>query len=315
MELKTRGSVESLDLLENPGFYTSTKNRKELILILVTGAGKTGKTITQALTAHGVDVRAIVQKDDQIADMKQAGAQEVFVSDLMDESTLNKAFFGSSAIYHVCPRMHPQEEEIGQLMIQLAEKNHLKHFVYQSVLHPQIEELPHHWKKMKVEAQLFRMNMPFTILQPAAYMQNVLDELDKTLKTGEYRIPYPRSSKISMIDLNDLAEVVVKVFSETGHENAIYELSSSETLSALDVASVAAAVTGKLILAGAYDRKKWEKDSRSAGLSDYAVDASLKLFQYYEENHFIGNPNQLTWLLGREPTTFEQFFRQVYKNN
>jgi uncharacterized protein YbjT (DUF2867 family) len=290
-------------------------NRKELILILVTGAGKTGKAITQALTAHGLDVRAIVQKDDQITEMKQVGAQEVFVSDLMDETTLNKAFFGSSAVFHVCPRMHPQEEEIGQLMIQLAEKNHLKHFVYQSVLHPQIEALPDHWKKMHVEAQLFRMKIPFTILQPAPYMQNVLDDLDKMLKTGEYRIPYPRSSKISMIDLNDLAEIVVKVFTESGHENAIYELASNETLSGLDVATVTAAVTGKLILAGALDRKKWEKNSRAAGLSDYAIDTSLKLFQYYEENHFVGNPNQLTWLLGREPTTFDQFFRQVYKDN
>ena len=284
-------------------------------MILVTGAGKTGKAITQALTAHGLDVRAIVQKDDQIAEMKQVGAQEVFVSDLMDETTLNKAFFGSSAVFHVCLRMHPQEEEIGQLMIQLAEKNHLKHFVYQSVLHPQIEALPDHWKKMHVEAQLFRMKIPFTILQPAPYMQNVLDDLDKMLKTGEYRIPYPRSSKISMIDLNDLAEIVVKVFTESGHENAIYELASNETLSGLDVATVTAAVTGKLILAGALDRKKWEKNSRAAGLSDYAIDTSLKLFQYYEENHFVGNPNQLTWLLGREPTTFDQFFRQVYKDN
>jgi uncharacterized protein YbjT (DUF2867 family) len=284
-------------------------------LILVTGAaGKTGKTITQALTTHGLDVRAVVRKEDQISEMKQVGAKEVVVSDLMDETTLDKAFFGTAAIYHICPNMHPQEEEIGQLMIQLAQKNHLKHFVYHSVLHPQVEAMPHHWKKMRVEAQLFRMNMPFTILQPAAYMQNVLGYLDKMLKSGEYRIPYKTSSKSSMIDLNDLAEVVVKMFSEAGHENAIYELSSSETLSALDVAAGVAAVTGKLILAGTLDRGQWEIDSRKAGLSDYAVDTLLKMFQYYEENDFIGNPNQLTWLLGREPTTFEQFFRQFYNN-
>ncbi len=284
-------------------------------MILVTGAaGKTGKTITQALTTHGLDVRAVVRREDQISEMKQVGAQEVVVSDILNETTLDKAFFGTTAIYHICPNMHPQEEEIGQLMIQLAQKNHLKHFVFHSVLHPQVEAMPHHWKKMRVEDQLFRMDMPFTILQPAAYMQNVLAYLKKMLKTGEYRIPYKTSSKSSMIDLNDLVEVVVKVFSEPGHENAIYELSSSETLSALDVASVVAAVTGKLVLAGTLDRDKWEQDSRKAGLSDYAVDTLLKMFQYYEENDFIGNPNQLTWLLEREPTTFEQFFKQTYNS-
>lgn len=282
-------------------------------MILVTGAsGKTGRTITKAFSEKGFDVRAIVRKKNQIVDLEKIGAKEVIVADLLDESSLNQAFLGSTAIYHICPNMHPQEVEIGQLMIHLAQKNHLKHFVYHSVLHPQVEAMPHHWKKMRVEDQLFRIKMPFTILQPAAYMQNVLGYLDKMLKTGEYRIPYSTSSRSSMIDLNDLAEVVVKVFSEPGHENAIYELSSSETLSALDVATVVASVTGKLILAGTIERAEWEKDARKAGLSDYAVDTLLKMFEYYEENDFIGNSNQLTWLLGREPKSFEQFFRQAY---
>ena len=282
-------------------------------MILVTGAsGKTGRTITSALSAHGMDVRAIVRKNNQVDQLKKLGAKEVVVADLLDSERMDEVFFGTTAIYHICPNMHPQEEEIGQLMIRSAQKNHLKHFVYHSVLHPQVEAMPHHWKKMRVEDQIFKIKMPFTILQPAAYMQNVLGYLDDMLKTGEYRIPYSTSSRTSMIDLNDLAEVVVKVLSEPGHENAIYELVSSDALSALDVATLVASVTGKLILAGTLDRANWEKDARKAGLSDYAVDTLLKMFQYYEEYDFIGNSNQLTWLLGREPSSFKQFFRQAY---
>lgn len=284
-------------------------------MILVTGAsGKTGRTITEALSKKGFDIRAVVHKENQVSELKNVGAKEVIVADLLDGRTLDQTFMGITGIYHICPNMHPQELEIGQLMIQLAQKNHLKHFIYHSVLHPQVEAMPHHWNKMRVEDQLFRMKIPFTILQPAAYMQNVLGYLDKMLKTGVYRIPYSTSSRSSMIDLNDLAEVVVKVFSESGHENAIYELSSSEKLSALDVASTVASVTGKLILAETLDRSIWENDAHKAGLSDYAVNTLLKMFEYYEENDFIGNPNQLTWLLGRKPTTFEQFFRREYKN-
>jgi len=284
-------------------------------LILVTGAsGKTGRTITEALSKKGFDIRAVVHKENQVSELKNVGAKEVIVAYLLDGRTLDQTFMGITGIYHICPNMHPQELEIGQLMIQLAQKNHLKHFIYHSVLHPQVEAMPHHWNKMRVEDQLFRMKIPFTILQPAAYMQNVLGYLDKMLKTGVYRIPYSTSSRSSMIDLNDLAEVVVKVFSESGHENAIYELSSSEKLSALDVASTVASVTGKLILAETLDRSIWENDAHKAGLSDYAVNTLLKMFEYYEENDFIGNPNQITWLLGRKPTTFEQFFRREYKN-
>ena len=284
-------------------------------MILVTGAaGKTGRTITKALTDQGFDVRAVVHKDDQISQMEEIGAKEVVVADLLDEEKLDPAFFRTSAIYHICPNMHPQEVEIGHLMINLAQKNHLKHFVYHSVLHPQVEAMPHHWKKMKVEEQLFRMTIPFTILQPAAYMQNVLGYLDDMLKTGEYKIPYSTSSKSSMIDLHDLADVVVKVFSETGHEYAIYELAAPGSLSGLDIATGVGAVTGKLILARAIDKKDWEKNAKKSGLSAYAVDTLLKMFNYYEENEFVGNPNQLTWLLGREPTSFEEFFKNYYKS-
>jgi hypothetical protein len=80
----------------------------------------------------------------------------------------------------------------------------------------------------------------------------------------------------------------------------------------LDIASVVGNITGKIILAGTIDRNEWEKDARKSGLTDYAVETLLKMFQYYEENDFMGNSNQLSWLLGREPNSFETFFRQAY---
>jgi len=32
----------------------------------------------------------------------------------------------------------------------------------------------------------------------------------------------------------------------------------------------------------------------------------------YSSNDFVGNPNVLTWLLGRTPTSFEQWARVQY---
>ncbi len=54
-----------------------------------------------------------------------------------------------------------------------SQETALSHFVYHSVLHPQTEEMPHHWQKLRVEESLFRTHLPFTILQPCAYMQNL----------------------------------------------------------------------------------------------------------------------------------------------
>jgi hypothetical protein len=43
------------------------------------------------------------------------------------------------------------------------------------------------------------------------------------------------------------------------------------------------------------------------GASDYLVNTLLKMFHHYNEHGFIGNPNTLSWILGRKPTNFSSF--------
>ena len=79
-----------------------------------------------------------------------------------------------TAVYHICPNMHPDEVRSASWSSGQQKSLGSEHFVYHSVLHPQIKEMPHHWKKMQVEGLLFKSGLNFTILQPAAYMQNLL---------------------------------------------------------------------------------------------------------------------------------------------
>ena len=46
-------------------------------------------------------------------------------------------------------------------------------------------------------------------------------------------------------------------------------------------------------------------------LSDPAV-ATRAITARYSSHDFVGNPNVLRWLLGREPTTFEAFVHREY---
>jgi len=34
------------------------------------------------------------------------------------------------------------------------------------------------------------------------------------------------------------------------------------------------------------------------------------MFRYYADNGLVGNPQVLRWLLGREPTTLEEFIQK-----
>lgn len=281
-------------------------------MILITGAsGKTGRTLIETLTKKGAGVRALVHREASEQVVREAGATEVVIGDLLDEKALEVAFSGAYSVYHICPNMHPEEEKIGALVIEAAKKANVEKFVYHSVLHPQVEDMPHHWGKLRVEEQLFKSGLAYTILQPAAYMQNVLGYWNAMMNDGIYAIPYRTSSKSSMVDLHDVAEAAARVLLENGHACAIYELSGKDALSADEVADIVSQHTGKTIRAVASDRAEWEAAMLSRGMPIYAIDTLLKMFIYYESYDFIGNSHVLHWLLGREPHRFNDFIAQM----
>ena len=146
-------------------------------MILVTGAaGKTGQAVVRALLANGQTVRMLVRNETQLELMSSLYDTDIVVGDMTVESVLSNVFDGIRGVYHICPNMHPDELSIGLAMISAAKNSGLNQFVFHSVLHPQVQAMPHHWQKMRVEEALFTSGIPYTILQPAAYMQNILVE-------------------------------------------------------------------------------------------------------------------------------------------
>jgi uncharacterized protein YbjT (DUF2867 family) len=285
-------------------------------MILITGAaGKTGQAIIQTLVGQNQVVRGLVRGQEQASALEELGVRETIIGDMLDKTIVDQAAQGISAIYHICPNMHPQETLIGEIAISAARSAAVEHFVYHSVLHPQIEAMAHHWQKLRVEEKLFESRLAFTILQPAAYMQNVLANWDRIVDDGIYAVPYALDTRISMVDIRDVAEVAATVLLNKGHEEAIYELSGPEALSQREVAATLGAQLGRPIKAETVASEIWEQQARSAGMSDYAVETLIKMFQHYEQYDFRGNPQVLGWLLGRSPTTFAQFIRKFVEES
>ncbi|MCX6047462.1 MAG: NmrA family NAD(P)-binding protein [Chloroflexi bacterium] len=281
-------------------------------MILLTGAsGKTGQAIIQALANSGVYVRGFVRQATLMAHLRQLGAQEIMPGDLRDPAALHRACANVDLLYHICPNMQPDEVAIAQNVIQAAQANGVKRFVYHSVLHPQTAAMPHHWQKLCVEELLFQSGLNFTILQPAAYMQNVLASWPLIREQGIYRTPYATTTRLGMVDLRDVAEAAAKVLTEADHNGAIYELAGAEVLSQTDVAALLTEGLERPVRAEAMAPAIWEQGARQAGLGDYQVATLLKMFKYYEQYGFWGNPRVLTGLLGRAPTTFFEFVQRA----
>jgi NAD(P)H dehydrogenase (quinone) len=281
-------------------------------MILVTGAaGKTGRAVLRALIQKSLPVRALVHQPEQISIVSSLGAKEALVGDLNSLGDIKSALEGVSSIYHICPNVSPDEVPIAELLIEASKAARVEHIVYHSVLKPQIEAMPHHWKKLRVEEMLISSGLPYTILQPATYMQNVLAQWGTITTEGCYPIPYAVETRLSLVDLDDVASVAALVLNEPGHAYAVYELAGEDGLSQNQVAEMLSQVLDRPVRATTVPIESWQAQAIAAGMGKYQVQTLISMFRYYQLHNFLGNPHTLGDLLGRKPTDFKSFLERI----
>ncbi|MEP6895760.1 MAG: NmrA family NAD(P)-binding protein, partial [Chloroflexota bacterium] len=179
------------------------------------------------------------------------------------------------------------------------------------------------WQKLRVEEMILESGLPFTILQPAPYMQNLLVNWKSIVENGILRVPYSVNSKFSFVDLEDVAEGAKIVLTEQNHTNAIYELVGTLPLSYVDVAEILSRVLNRDVRAEKEDIGDWRlrastalaTNARSAQRDKYVIENLVKMFEYYDNWGLVGNSNVLRWLLRREPTSLDMFVDRIVNKN
>lgn len=277
-------------------------------MILVTGAaGKTGQAVLQALLAKGETVRALVHRPEQVPLVTSLGVQDAVIGAMRNLHDMERASDRIRVVYHICPNVSPDEESIGQTVIAAAQSARVEHFVFHSVLHPQTEGMPHHWKKLRVEEQLIQSGLPYTILQPAVYMQNILNHWETICDQGIYPVPYSEETRLSFVDLLDVAQAAAIVMTEPGHRDAIYELVGTQGLSQSNIAEILSQGLDRTVKIKVIPLSEWEVQARARGLGEYQIEALSRMFRFYEQYGLFGNPQVLNWLLQHPPSTLKVF--------
>lgn len=275
--------------------------------LLVTGAGgKTGRAVIRALDSDRWSVRALVRNPLQRRAVARGGAEQIIEGDLLDDADVREAMREARAVYHICPNVHPEEEAIGRRVIGAARDAGVERFVFHSVLHPQVEAMPHHWAKLRVEEHLFESGLPFTILQPAPYMQNILGQWDAILREGVYRVPYELTTRVAMVDLDDVAAAAARVLAEARHVDATYELCGAELLDQTEIADALGRHLGRRVRAEAVTLDTWARTAGPAPGS-YPFETLIEMFRYYERFGMAGSDTTLEHLLERPALRFAEF--------
>lgn len=282
-------------------------------MILVTAAnGNQGKFLIPRLLAAGQALRACVRSEGSAKSLRSAGVAEVVVGDIAEPGIMAHAMRGVEKVYYVGPTLHPREREMGFSAIDAAREAGVKHFVFSSVLHAILTDLTQHEVKRDLEEYLISSGMEFTILQPANYMLS--RRLKPVLEQNVFLLSWALDRYQSMVDLSDVAEVAATVLVDSDrHAGATYELVAPGRYTAHDIADDISEVLGRKVPAERIDADQFTAASLGADHETrfpYHTDAARAISKRYSSHDFIGNSNVLTWLLGRNPTSFKQFVQR-----
>jgi uncharacterized protein YbjT (DUF2867 family) len=142
-------------------------------------------------------------------------------------------------------------------------------------------------------------------------MQNVTAAWDQIVTRGCYPVPYSPETRLSLVDLEDVALAAAQVLTEPGHTGATIELVGTPGTSVSDMAETLSTELGRRVTIEVVPLEAWERNARASGLGEYQVSALTRMFVYYQEHGLTGNPQALARLLGREPTSFPAFVQRV----
>ncbi len=284
-------------------------------MILVTAAnGTQGKHLVPRLLEAGADVRACVRSESSAAALRAAGVSDVIVGDMADPDVIARAMTGVKSVYHVGPTLDPHEWVMGVTAVDTARASGVTHFVFSSVLHAITTDLIQHEIKRDIEEHLLSSDLEFTILQPANYM--LTHRLGPPFERGVFQLSWSLDRRQSLVDPADVAEVAATVLlNREDHLGATYELASPGRYTAYDLARIVSQVVGRDISVEQIDADTFlRRLQNDPGQFEYKVKLARAISARYSAHDFVGNPNVLTWLLGRPPTTWAQFVEAQHRS-
>ena len=189
--------------------------------VAVTGAtGRQGGAVARHLLQAGAAVRAIVRDAQSPAAraLEQSGAK-LMAADQGDSSSLRRAFEGVNGVFAMQPQLDGKfrtEHTFGHALADAARAAGVAHYVYSSGLGAgEAPEVSHFAAKAAIERHIESIGLPFTILRPGGFMENVLMPIVvKGLAKGKLTTPAAVDAPQQLIAVDDIGAFAALAFRE-----------------------------------------------------------------------------------------------------
>jgi uncharacterized protein YbjT (DUF2867 family) len=277
-------------------------------MILVTGAsGTVGKAVLNEVARSGTEHKAMYRSAGEAA-KAPAGTQTV-IADFAKKETLAAALRDVDSVYLVCSPI-PDLVQLESNMIEACLAAGVKHIVLNSALgagdYP--KSFPS-WHR-KVEDKLKGTAIPFTILRPNSFHQNVVTYFAPSIRAQGVFYSSMGNARTSYLDVRDIAVVAAKALAGGEHCDKTYELNGPEALTYAELAEKISKYAGRPAQYVDIPSEAQRKAMLDQGMPAWQVDALLDLQEYYTSGKGATVDQLLPKLLGRPPITLDRFLTE-----
>lgn len=220
--------------------------------ILVTGAtGNVGGAVVRHLLARaGGPVPADIRPRVAVRDPASAAARfgpgvDAALLDFHDPATFAPALAGAAALFLLRPPAIARVRRTLNALVDAAAQAGVAHVVFLSVTGADTNRfVPHH----AVEVHLQQGPVPWTILRPGFFTQNIGDTYRPDIvERDELRLAAGRGA-VAWVDARDLGELAADILIDPApHAGRAYTLTGSETADFAEVARLLSRAAGRPI--------------------------------------------------------------------
>jgi uncharacterized protein YbjT (DUF2867 family) len=277
--------------------------------IFVSGAtGTTGAHLVDQLLERGANVRAGVRSEEARRAFQARGVEAVRV-DLADVDSIRIALAGVEKALSLSPLV-PDQAAQGLAFVEAARLAGVSQLVRASAFGANAVEPAHRMNEWHglVEQAVKASGIPYTIVRPNYFMQNYVTAAGSTIRSASaFYLPHG-DGVISMLDARDLATVVAKVLTESGHEGKAYDLTGPVALSNHAVARTLSRAAGRPIAYVDVPEEAARSSMREAGMDSEVVEGLLEIAALVRTGGYISRVTpDFEVVAGVSATSFERF--------
>ena len=182
--------------------------------ILVTGAtGQQGGALARLLLQKKHEVYALIRgtksESPKAQNLRNQGAKLV-EGDLDKPDLLEQVMNGIDSVFLMGTFIEggtESETRRGKMMVDIAKEKKIEHIVYSSVVNADKNTgIPHFESKYKVEQHIKNSGIPYTIIGPTSFMDNLLSYSLAGLQQGKLALPLSPSRILQQSAVENIVE-------------------------------------------------------------------------------------------------------------